>query len=149
MLATVVDILSWAALLGGSFFYVVGAIGLHRMPDVFTRMHAVSVSESLGLGLLILGMMLQTGFTLIAVKLLIIMVVLMWTGSAATHALARAALHDGEKPLLADDSGRLVKTDPVDLFPELTHRLAAPLTSEVVEEEFAEDLQTQPEGPQA
>ena len=130
----VIDILSWAALLGGGFFYVVGAIGLHRMPDFFTRMHAVSVSESLGVGLLILGMALQAGFTLVTVKLLIIMVVMMWTGSVASHALARAALHDGEKPLLTNAEGALVKTDPVDLFPELGVRLAAPLTSEVVEE---------------
>jgi multicomponent Na+:H+ antiporter subunit G len=129
----VIVMLSWAALLGGGFFYVVGAIGLNRMPDVFTRMHAVSVSESLGVGLLILGMALQAGFTLVTVKLFIIMVVMMWTGSVATHALARAALHDGEKPVLADADGRLVPTDPVSLFPELGTRLAAPLVSESVE----------------
>ena len=58
----------------------------------------------------------------------------MWTGATATHALARAAMHDGEKPMLANESGQLVKTDPVDLFPELAVRLAAPITSEVVEE---------------
>ena len=133
-MAVVIDILSWAALLGGSFFYVVGAIGLNRMPDIFTRMHAVSVSETLGIGLLILGMVLQAGFTLVAVKLLIIMVVMMWTGAVATHALSRAALHDGELPLLADDTGALVRTDPVSLFPELGVRLAAPLSSEIVEE---------------
>jgi monovalent cation/proton antiporter MnhG/PhaG subunit len=108
------------------------------MPDVFTRMHAVSVSESLGVGLLILGMALQAGFTLITVKLLIILVVMMWTGAVATHALARAALHDGEKPLLVDESGALVPTDPVALFPELGVRLAAPISSEVVEETPAE-----------
>jgi len=130
---TVIDILSWAALLGGGFFYLVGLIGLNRMPDVFTRMHAVSVSESLGVGLLILGMALQAGFTLVTVKLFIIMVVMMWTGSVATHALARAALHDGEKPVLADADGRLVPTDPVSLFPELGSRLATPLVSESVE----------------
>jgi len=154
MLATLVDILSWAALVGGGFFYVVGAIGLHRMPDVFTRMHAVSVSESLGVGLLILGMLLQAltplpgllmqpdihwhavvPVVVLAGKLIIIMVVLMWTGSAATHALARAALHDGEDPMLADESGRLVKTNLVSLFPELAVRLAAPISSEVVEED--------------
>jgi len=152
-MSVLIDILSWAALLGGSFFYVVGAIGLNRMPDVFTRMHAVSISESLGVGLLILGMLLQAlsplpGLLLqpdinwhavapvlvVAGKLIIIMVVLMWTGSAATHALARAALHDGEKPLLADKSGRLVKTDPVSLFPELAVRLVSPVASETVEE---------------
>lgn len=129
----VIDILSWLALLGGGFFYLVGAIGLHRMPDVFTRMHAVSVSETLGVGLMILGMALQAGVTLVTAKLLIIMVVLMWTGAVATHALARAALHDGEKPVLADAEGRLAPTDPVTLFPELGARLAAPLVSESVE----------------
>ena len=133
-MATVVDTLSWAALLGGSFFYVVGAIGLNRMPDIFTRMHAVSVSETLGVGLLILGMALQAGMTLVTVKLIFIMVILMWTGAVATHALARAALHDGERPLLIDDTGTLVRTDPVSLFPELGVRLATPLSSESVSE---------------
>ncbi len=137
-MAQVIDLLSWAALLGGGFFYVVGAIGLNRMPDIFTRMHAVSVSETLGVGLLTLGMLLQAGFTLVAVKLIMIMVVMMWTGAVATHALARAALHDGEKPLLADATGALVPTDPVSLFPELGVRLATPLKSEIVEEEAVE-----------
>ncbi len=137
----VIDLLSWAALLGGGFFYVVGAIGLNRMPDIFTRMHAVSVSETLGVGLLTLGMLLQAGFTLVAVKLIMIMVVMMWTGAVATHALARAALHDGEKPLLADATGALVPTDPVSLFPELGVRLATPLKSEIVEEETPEDAE--------
>lgn len=131
----VIDILSWCALLGGGFFYVVGAIGLNRMPDVFTRMHAVSVGETLGIGLMILGMALQAGVSLVTAKLLIIMVVMMWTGAVATHALARAALHDGEKPVLADAEGRLRPTDPVSLFPELGARLAAPLVSESVEAE--------------
>ncbi len=135
----VIDLLSWAALVGGGFFYVVGAIGLNRMPDIFTRMHAVSVSETLGVGLMTFGMLLQAGFTLVAVKLIMIMVVLMWTGAVATHALARAALHDGEKPLLANEAGALVATDPVSLFPELGVRLATPLKSEIVEEETPED----------
>ncbi len=140
-MAQVIDLLSWAALVGGGFFYVVGAIGLNRMPDIFTRMHAVSVSETLGVGLMTLGMLLQAGFTLVAVKLILIMVVLMWTGAVATHALARAALHDGEKPLLADETGALVPTDPVSLFPELGVRLATPLKSEIVEEVAPEDAE--------
>ncbi len=140
-MAQVIDLLSWAALLGGGFFYVVGAIGLNRMPDIFTRMHAVSVSDTLGVGLLTLGMLLQAGFTLVAVKLIMIMVLMMWTGAVATHALARAALHDGEKPLLADASGALVATDPVSLFPELGVRLATPLRSEIVEEPAPEDAE--------
>ena len=130
----VIDLLSWAALASGGFFYVVGAIGLNRMPDIFTRMHAVSVSETLGVGLMMLGMLLQAGPTLVAVKLIIILLVMWTTGAVATHALARAALHDGEKPLLADETGALVATDPVSLFPELGVRLATPLKSEIVEE---------------
>ena len=137
-MAQVIDLLSWAALLGGGFFYVVGAIGLNRMPDIFTRMHAVSVSETLGVGLMTFGMLLQAGFTLVAVKLIIIVLVMWTTSAVATHALARAALHDGEKPLLADETGALVATDPVSLFPELGVRLATPLKSEIVEEETPE-----------
>ena len=123
---TIVTALSWACLVGGGFFVVVAAVGLHRMPDVFSRMHAASVGETLGAGLLILGMVLQAGPTLVAVKLVIIVLVLAVTGPVATHALARAALHDGVWPLLADKTGRLAPTDPDSLFPGLGARLAAP-----------------------
>ena len=139
----VIDLLSWAALASGGFFYVVGAIGLNRMPDIFTRMHAVSVSETLGVGLIMLGMLLQAGPTLVAVKLIIILLVMWTTGAVSTHALARAALHDGEKPLLADETGALVATDPVSLFPELGVRLATPLKSEIVEGD-SQDPDTDP-----
>ena len=133
-----VTIASWAALVAGGFFYLAGAIGLNRMPDFFTRMHAASVSETLGAGLLVTGMLLQAGPTLVAVKLVIILLVLLVTGSVATHALARAALHDGELPLLADAKGKLVATAPDSLFPGLGARLAAPLRSETVEQPEAD-----------
>ena len=147
-MVALIDILSWVALVGGGFFYVVGAIGLNRMPDIFSRMHAVSVSETLGAGLLTLGMLMQAGFTLVAVKLIMIIVVMMWTGAVATHALARAALHDGEKPLLADAKGTLIPTDPVSLFPELGVRLISPLKSEIVEEVAPGDVSSQDAGPE-
>ena len=54
------------------------------MPDIFTRMHAVSVSETLGVGLMTFGMLLQAGFTLVAVKLVIILVAMWTTGAVAT-----------------------------------------------------------------
>ncbi|MDH3668563.1 MAG: monovalent cation/H(+) antiporter subunit G [Paracoccaceae bacterium] len=124
---------SWAALCLGGFFYVIGAVGLNRMPDLFTRMHAVSVSDTLGVGLLTLGMAIHSGASLITVKLLIVVLVLWTTGAVASHALARAALHDGEKPVLVGADGRLTPTDCVTLFPELGPRLAQPLSSEAVE----------------
>lgn len=101
-----IDIVSWALILAGSFFYLVGAIGMARMPDVFTRMHATSVSETLGVGGLITGMMLQAGWTLNAGRLAIIFAILLYTGPIATHALARAALAAGVVPRLSQDRTR-------------------------------------------
>jgi multicomponent Na+:H+ antiporter subunit G len=97
------DLLSWVLILLGSFFTVVGGIGLVRMPDLFTRMHAASVTETLGAGLLIAGMMLQAGFGLVMLKLLIILALFFFTAPVVTHALARAALHENIEPLLAED----------------------------------------------
>ena len=109
MIELAVDIASWACLCLGGLFYVIGAVGLNRMPDVFTRMHAVSVADTLGAGLLIIGMVLQAGPTLVAAKLILIILVLLFTGSVATHALARAALQDGVEPIVAGKDGKLTR----------------------------------------
>lgn len=94
--------LSWILIAAGSFFYVVGAIGVVRMPDVFARMHAAGISDTVGAGLLIGGMMIEAGLTLVAVKLLIILLVILFTSPVATHALAQAALQSGCIPVLAN-----------------------------------------------
>jgi multicomponent Na+:H+ antiporter subunit G len=113
-----IDFLSWLLLAAGGFFFLVGAIGLNRMPDVFTRMHAVSVGDTLGAALLVAGMVLQAGPTLITFKLVLILLVILLAGPVATHALARAALHDKLYPLVADRSGRLVEGDPDKVAPK-------------------------------
>jgi len=97
------DTLSLVLIVSGSGLIVTGAIGLVRMPDLYTRMHAGSVGDSLGAYLLISGMILQAGFSLIALKLLFIAALLFFFGPVATHALAQAALHAGVKPLLKED----------------------------------------------
>ena len=135
-MSVVLDIVGWTALVAGGLFCVIGAIGLNRMPDVFTRMHATSVSDTLGVGLLILGMLSQTDDWTVAVRLVMILLVLLTTGAVASHALARAALHDGEKPLLAKDDGALAETDCADIDPTLGMRLATPLVSEQVDQSF-------------
>ena len=99
----VVDIASWLLMLLGSFFTIVGAFGLVRMPEIFTRMHAASVTDTLGAGLLILGMCLQAGLTLVTLKLLFLLALFFFTGPAVTHALAQACLHEGVRPTLAED----------------------------------------------
>ncbi|MEM9060392.1 MAG: monovalent cation/H(+) antiporter subunit G [Pseudomonadota bacterium] len=131
-MSALLDILSLFLLAAGGFFCVIGALGLNRMPDLFTRMHATSVSDTLGVGFLVLGMALQTTDWTVLVRLVIIVIVLYVTGAVASHALARAALHDGEKPLLAQPDGTLRKTGCDEIYPELGVRLRTPLISEQV-----------------
>lgn len=97
-MAGIQEIIGGALIAVGAFFYLVGAIGIYRMPDVFTRMHAASVSETLGVGLLLIGMMFLAGLTLVTLKLAIILGIIFFTSPMATHALAQAALHEGIKP---------------------------------------------------
>lgn len=98
----VLDVLSWFCLVFGGVFAVIGAAGMLRMPDLYTRMHAASLIETLGGGLILFGLALQAGFTLILAKLLIIGLLIFFTAPAGAHALARAALARGLRPLLAD-----------------------------------------------
>ena len=97
------ELLSWVLFSAGSFFFLVGAIGVYRFPDFWPRLHAASVAESAGVILLLSGMMVQAGWGLIAVKLLIIGVFLFITGPTSTHALANAALVSGVRPKNFDD----------------------------------------------
>ena len=108
MTAEILNLASWALIVAGGIFCMIGALGLLRMPDFFTRMHAASLVDTLGAGLLLLGMMLQAGFTLVTAKLVIIGLLLFFTSPTATHALARAARARGVEPLLADKSAPLL-----------------------------------------
>jgi len=108
-MTALIDALSWVCLVAGGAFCVVGAAGLLRMPDFYTRMHAASVIETLGAGLILLGLMFQAGFTLVAVKLLMVGVLIFFASPTATHALARAAMVRGLKPQLADEGGAASK----------------------------------------
>ena len=97
------ELATWALIAAGSLFTMIGALGLVRMPELYTRMHAASVIDTLGAGLLLVGMMLAAGLSLVSLKLLFILGLLVFTGPVVTHALARAALHENIRPLLAED----------------------------------------------
>jgi multicomponent Na+:H+ antiporter subunit G len=99
------DLASWVLLVGGGGFCLIGAIGVLRMPDFYTRVHAASVSDSVGAALVLLGLALQAGWTLVAAKLLIVGLLIFFTSPAATHALAKAALGRGLQPLLGPREG--------------------------------------------
>ena len=102
-MAMVADVISWMLLLAGSFFAVVGGIGVIRMPDLFTRLHAAGVTDTGGAGLILVGLMFQGGFSLVTVKLLMILSFLWFSSPVSTYALARAALTGGEEPFWAED----------------------------------------------
>ena len=89
------DIASGVLLAAGGFFCIVGAVGLLRMPDFFTRTHAASLIETLGAGLILAGLALQAGFTLALLKLVILGLLILFASPTATHALAKAARERG------------------------------------------------------
>lgn len=100
-MSTVLQYFGWICLIAGSFFCLVGALGLIRMPDFYTRMHAASVTDTLGAGLILLGLMVKAGLTLVTAKLIMLGLLIFFTSPAASHALARAAMLRGLQPLLA------------------------------------------------
>lgn len=89
------DVLSWIALMAGAFFCIVGAAGLLRMPDFWARTHAAGLTDTLGAGLILLGLMTQAGASLVTVKLLMILGFLYVASPTAGHALFRAAHSHG------------------------------------------------------
>lgn len=101
----VLDYLSAALLLLGSFFVLVGGIGVLRMPDVFTRMHAAGLTDTMGSFFILTGLMLQTGFDGVTLRLAMILGFLWFTSPVATHALAKAALHGKVEPVVHEEEG--------------------------------------------
>ena len=110
MLETILDSLSWILLSVGGVFVFAGGLGALRMPDLYTRMHAASVTDSIGPILIISGIILQAGFTLASVKLIAILLFLLITGPTSSNALASAALLAGKSPdhakPMEEDSGQ-------------------------------------------
>lgn len=90
-----VDALSWALLLAGGAFCVLGGVGLLRLPDFYSRAHAGGLTDTLGSALLLAGLALQAGWGLVAVKLGMIALLLHIANPTGTHALAKAAFRRG------------------------------------------------------
>jgi multicomponent Na+:H+ antiporter subunit G len=97
-MALVLDLASWICILVGAAAALTGGLGLLRLPDVFARMHGAGMIDTLGLGAILLGLMIQAGLTLITVKLILIVLFVLYTSPVVTHALARACLNAGIEP---------------------------------------------------
>jgi multicomponent Na+:H+ antiporter subunit G len=82
----------------GCFFIMVASIGIVRFPDFYSRMHPAGKSDTLGQMLILLGLMVYEGLSLVSVKLFIIIVFIFIVNPTATHALAKAAYLSGVKP---------------------------------------------------
>ena len=91
-------------MLVGLFFLFVAAVGVLRLPDVFTRSHAVSLTDSLGAFFLLGGLALYQGFSTNLVKILIVLVLLYLLNPVITHATVRAAFRSGLKPWTREDA---------------------------------------------
>jgi multicomponent Na+:H+ antiporter subunit G len=97
------DTLSWVLILSGGIFGLISAVGVLRMPDIFTRIHAASIADTMALGLMFAGMMIQAGWTIVTVKLMLILLFVFFASPTTTHALAKAAIAGGIKPVLHED----------------------------------------------
>jgi multicomponent Na+:H+ antiporter subunit G len=86
-----------ALLLAGLFFHTVAAVGVLRMPDFYTRLHAVSKAETLGVLFTLAALAVSAGLTVTALKVVLVAVFLFLANPTSTHALARGALRVGMK----------------------------------------------------
>lgn len=87
----------------GALSIIVGLLGVYRMPDFYTRLHAASIIDTLGAMLILFGLILYYGFNIVSLKLLLILIFILITTPTAAHALAKSALHGNLKPILKDD----------------------------------------------
>ena len=94
----ILDIISWILILFGIFFSIVGAIGLIRFPDFFSRLHAAGLTDTLGAWCLLSGFVLQSETFITSAKLILIILFIFFTSPTGTHALARAGLASNLKP---------------------------------------------------
>jgi len=92
------DLLSGVLIAAGLFFFCAGTVGLLRFPDLFTRLHALTKADNLGLGFIVAGLAVHSASWIISVKLFLIWGLVMLSSALASHMIARAALRRGIKP---------------------------------------------------
>ncbi len=83
----------------GALCVLVGSLGVLRFPDFFSRVHATGITETVGIGFIFAGLFVEAGFSLVLVKLLIVLIFVFFTSPTSSHALAKTAIHAGLAPL--------------------------------------------------
>jgi multicomponent Na+:H+ antiporter subunit G len=96
------DLVALPVFAASAFFFLSGTVGLLRFPDLFTRLHALTKADNLGLGLLVLGLSLRSGSAVVAAKLVLVWLLALLASSTGCHLVARAARRRaaaaGERP---------------------------------------------------
>ena len=99
----IISLVSSLFITTGALSILVGLLGVYRMPDFYTRLHAASIIDTLGTMLILFGLILYYGLNIVSLKLLLILIFILITTPTAAHALAKSALHGNLKPILKDD----------------------------------------------
>ena len=94
----VIDIITILMLFAGTVFFVAGTVGLLRFPDLYTRIHALTKADNVGLGLIVFALVLQAASIWMALKLILIWVLILLASSTTGHLVASAALRNGIRP---------------------------------------------------
>ena len=98
ILRAIIDLVSIALIVTGAFFFIAGTVGLLRFPDLFTRLHALTKADNLGLGLIVVGLVLQADSWSAAVQIVVIWFLVLLSSASSAHLLVRDAHHRGRKP---------------------------------------------------
>lgn len=98
---TAIDLVSALLVLSGAGFFFAGTVGMLRFPDVFSRLHALTKGDNVGLGLTVLGLALRADTLAVVGKLLLVWMLVLLAGATASHLIARSSLRRGIKPWTA------------------------------------------------
>ncbi len=89
------DILTSIILIAGAVFFLAGTLGLLRFPDVYTRLHALTKADNVGLGLMVIGLSLKAESFAVTCKLLLIWLLVMFAGANVSYLVSREASKKG------------------------------------------------------
>lgn len=107
----IAEILMWVFVTAGSILLMIGAIGILRMPDFYSRIHPAGITDTMGAWLLLVGLMFASDSFFVTIKLVMLLLFLAITSPLASHALAKAAYMRGLKPLLGHELAREAEDD--------------------------------------
>ena len=94
----ILDIFTIVAVAAGAFFFLAGTVGLLRFPDTFTRLHALTKADNLGLGLVVIGLLPQMDGVMAGLKLILVWLMVLLASSTVSQLIARAVRRGGSKP---------------------------------------------------